>query len=399
MLHLAVPLLLATLASPTTPAAATGSAAAGSPAEAFRARHLSGRTIAASNLTFRVGGGGYTLLDGSLREIVGKDDRPIGFFFEGHGRLSWAVEENESAAAKVYSDNARRVGGFDVGKDRSLTASFTRASLYFAEKERPSLGDPAAANEDASAAYAKHQARFAQDRFPAPELGLAAARANGGVYYSALLEGSRDVRHEVDDVLGNEETLAVVSEMESTPTGFIGWRFSREVAHRPVGRGRHAHPRFDYRLVDVDVDIREGAGGRGTLLVDETVVPERPVRALSFELYSEKLVNKGFTEARTLLSAVTDDRGKPIAHAFAKGQLVLFFPEPLAAHVPLKLRFEYDGGFFGRSFGDNYWDLELGAPWYPRPVSTAAAAHTFHAVIRARKPFTPFASGDVVRRE
>ncbi|MEO6323698.1 MAG: M1 family aminopeptidase, partial [Thermoanaerobaculia bacterium] len=42
---------------------------------------------------------------------------------------------------------------------------------------------------------------------------------------------------------------------------------------------------------------------------------------------------------------------------------------------------------------------ELGAPWYPRPVSTAAAAHTFHAVIRARKPFTPFASGDVVRRE
>lgn len=367
------------------------------PVQPFRASALSGRSLSAAGVAFDAGAGRYALSAGTLWEMRSPDGRVTGFWFSGEGTLTWKA--GDEAASRVYADNASRLGGLK-GTKEGLVAPFAAAVFFLSEAGRPDLPEPQASGAPApEAALREHLERFAEDRLPSPWVGLAAAALDRRVYFAALLRGGEDLRHEVDDVLSDEEAVAVLRKPAGAPVGFPPWRFASVVARRPVGRTRRAAPRVDWKLVAVDADVRETEKDHGLLRVEETIVPQRPLRSALFELRSEDVASRTYAVRATKLTAVTDGEGRPLAHAFEKDALAVFFPAPLAPGAPVKLVFSYDAPFFERVGGDNYWELPIAGAWYPQPVSLgSASAHTWHANVRAKKPFLPLAAGETVRR-
>lgn len=366
------------------------------PVASLRDQRLSGASVAGSGKSFEIGGGTYSFSSGTLWQIVAKDGSAVGAFFEGQGRLTWAA--GEPSAARVYADNAKRVGGIEIGRDNQLEASFGRAAFFFSPAARPDLGTFSAAAAPPGEALTKLRQRFGADRLPSPEAGLAAAGPDGR-YFAALVVAGKDLRHEVDDVLGAEESLSVVERPSGTPSTFPDWRFARAVGRRPVGRERRALPRPHFKLVDVAVDVRETDGGHGLLSAEETLLVERPIRAAALSLVSEELTPRIYSVVPTRMGSVTGEDGRPVPFVFEKNRVVVFFGEPLSPGTRKTLTFRYDGGYFARVGGDNYWELPLGGSWYPQPLPLEAASlHTFRAVVRAKKPFLAFASGETVRR-
>ena len=173
-------------------------------------------------------------------------------------------------------------------------------------------------------------------------------------------------------------------------------RFSRDLSRRPLGRTRRQAPRVDARLVAVDVDVREGPAPWGELKVAETFVAVRPVSFLVLGFATETIYRNDLLETR--LRALTDGDGRPLPYALGDGELVVALPKPLAPGARLTLRLDYEAPYFERAGGDNLWELPIASGWYPQPLAFNSSHHTFHAVVRARKPFLAFASGETVRR-
>lgn len=244
---------------PTAVAAVTVTAPV-DPIAGLRDQRLTGRAVGAAGQTFTSGGGTYRFASGTFWEIAGSDGTPLGLYFEGGAALSWAA--GDDAATRVYADNAKRVGGPSVAADRSLEASFSRASFYSSPVSRPRLPELAAAAATAPAEnFRQHRKRFRADREAAPETGAFAGAVNGTGFTEALLESGKDLRHRVDGTLGFEETLAAMDRPSGTPTTFPDWRFPVVVGRRPVGHARRTAPAPEVRLVDLGVDVRETEGG------------------------------------------------------------------------------------------------------------------------------------------
>ncbi len=381
---------------PAAAAAVTVSAPA-DPLAARREQRLTGRSIDAAGKSFTWGGGAYRFANGSFWEIAGADGAPAGYFFLGAGSLSWSA--GDDAASRVYVDNAKRVGGLSHAADRSLEFAFERASFHASPRSLPAVGDPAAAADAPSDAWERHRQSFRSDRMMPPEFGVAAAAANGTSFGEALLAGSRDVRHRVDGALGFEETLAVLDSPSGLPSTFPGWRYPGVVGRRTVGHARRTAPVPDVRLVDLDVDVRETETGWGAFAVQETLRAERAVRAIVLELRSDILQAHTLSPvAARFLGASTED-GKPVRAILDEGSLLVVLPEAIPAGGSRRISFRYEAPFLARSGGDNRWELQLASAWYPQPPALRAAAfHTFHGVVRAKKPLVPFASGETVRR-
>lgn len=366
------------------------------PAAPFREARLTGRVRNAAGVAFPLGAGRYAFTSGTLSEIAAADDTPIGFFFEGKGTLAWRVEEPE--ASRVFGENAKRLGGFDVAKDGTLTAVFTRASFWLSPPAIPAL-DGFAAGETDTDAFARHRQRFARDQMTPPAFGLAAARLESRASASVVLEGKRDIRHEIDPLFSGEERLAVVAAMEAAPVGFIDWRLARMVGALPIGKALPEAPDVPVVLTGLDVDVRETEDGYGDLAVAETFVPRREVRSLALELASDTLGHRGLSARPTTLTSVTDSAGRELAYAFGKDALLVVLAEKAPAGAPLKLRFAYRAGFFEPQLGSNAWELALAQGWYPAPHGfRSGCLFTYHAVVRAKKPLLAFTSGETVRR-
>jgi hypothetical protein len=359
----------------------------------------SGRSRDAGRVTFQLGSAKYSFASGVLLELVGKDGVFAGWYFAGSGSVTFPAEN--AGTSKVFGDNARRLGGFDVADDGALRASFSNASFWLSEAARPPLdGFAAEASPVLAASFEAHRKRFVKDRFAEPEPALAAALLAKRPYAQVLIEGGRGLRHEVDDLFSGTERVAVEATMEAAPAGYLDWRFSRDVLSRPLGRARHTAPRVEYRLTELDVDVRERTEqGWGDLVVKETLVPERPLRALGFVLRSDSIAGIGLGSASVRMNSVIGEDGKSLPFSFAKDRLIVYLPAEVPAKRPVRLTFDYMAGYFGRPGGDNYWELALGEDWYPAASDwRTSSLFTYHAVIRARKPFTPFTSGDTVRR-
>ncbi len=381
---------------PTAVASVTVTAPA-DPVASLRNQHLTGRFVTAAGKSFTWGGGTYRFTGGAFWEVAGADGTPAGLFFLGGGSLSWSA--GDDAAARVYADNAKRVGGVSRAANGSLEVAFTRASFHASPQAFPAVGDPALAADPPSAAWEQHRKRFRVDREMPPEFGVAAGAANGASFGEALLEGSGDVRHRVDGALGFEETLAVLDSPAGLPSTFPGWRYPAVVGRRTVGHARRTAPVPDVRLVDLDVDVRETETGWGTFAVQETLLAERGVRAIALELRSDILQAHTLSPVAARFMGAFAEDGRRVPAVFEKGLLLLILPEAIPQGASRRITFRYDAPFLTRWGGDNLWELPLAGEWYPQPVALRSAArHTFHAVVRAKKPLVPFASGETVRR-
>lgn len=362
-------------------------------------RVLTGRTLTLNApLSFTAGGGSYTLASGDLREFSERDE-PAGWFFVGSGTMTWKAED--ANAQKVYLENAGRIGGVSR-KDGAVVVSFAEALFTFSEAGRPAspvLAPLPAGSAEAVAAFQRFAARFKDDRLPTPGTALLLARREKRAYFSALLAGGKDVRHDLDAATRDEETLQVVERPAGVPMDFPALRVSRTIGMRPIGRDRRSAPRADYVLADLSVDVREGATPRGAFVVEETLVPAVAASTFAFQLGSETLSPRAFTPQPTRFAGVTDESGRKLGWVYDNDLLLVLLPQPAPAGQPVKLAFSYDAAFFDREGGDNYWELGLGAGWYPQPLEWGAQSrHPFRATVRARKPLVPFATGSTVRR-
>lgn len=373
------------------------------------AQSLSAASAHTAGLVLEVGAGRYTLGTGRLWRIEAADGRSIGLYFEGRGSLVWSADTPN--AARVYAENARRAGGLRVGKDRTLAAEFGQAAFYFSRGAQPNL-ETAFSPEAATPASGLEglRRRFRNDRLPSPEYGAAAAGAVP--FVEVLIAADKDIRHVVDDAFAGEEALFVLGPLAFAPAGFPDWRFGVPVAVRPRGRSRRETPRPAIRLVDVDADVRETDRNRGLFDVRETLRFERAAEGVALDLVSETMTSWKYSVLPTNMTSVTGEDGRRLPYVLDKDRLFVYFHPAVRAGQTLKIRFGYDAGFFERLHGYNFWELPHASgwsrqptptltrgAWYPQPVNGGfVSPHTFRAQVRARKPLTPFATGEIVRR-
>jgi hypothetical protein len=96
------------------------------------------------------------------------------------------------------------------------------------------------------------------------------------------------------------------------------------------------------------------------------------------------------------LAKVTDEAGRELAFSHGRDEVVIQLREPAPPDKPVKVRFEMDGDFLVRPGGDSYWELGVWS-WFPQP-ELCEQFFTFHALVKVKKPFIPFATGRTVRR-
>lgn len=391
---LALGLLLAVPAAaqdgpPPVPAPATSAPSPGAP---YTEPVLSGRAVDTLGAKFTVGAARYELSRGRLWELTTKEGAPVGAFYLGAGSL--AISAGDPQAVRLAARNAKHVGGAKA-VDGELRASFSAATFLFSSALRPGWAF-AAAEEAPVRRFAAHVERFARDRTPQVASRLAISEAAKGAFFAATLEADPDLRHVFDPMTDDEEVLRVVDRPAGLPGGFPEMRFSRDLCRRPLGRTRRQAPRVDARLVAVDVDVREGKAPWGDLRVTETFLAVRPLSFLVLDFATDTLVKNDLLETR--LRSLADGDGRPLAYALGNGELVVALPHPLPPGARFTLRLEYEAPYFERAGGDNLWELPIASGWYPQPGAPNASHHTFHAVVRARRPLLPFASGNTVRR-
>ena len=135
------------------------------------------------------------------------------------------------------------------------------------------------------------------------------------------------------------------------------------------------------------------------MTVVESLVPiGRPITALRLDLewtiYT--FLGNNLTTRTERLRKVTDEAGRSLAFVHDYDEVVIQLAESAAPERPIKLKFEIDGDFLVSPAGDSYWELGI-SDWFPQP-SLAGQFYTFHATVRVKKPFVPFAPGKTVRR-
>lgn len=374
-------------------------APATNPADAFLLPVLTGRSVSSTGLVFTAGAGRYEFTSGTAWEVADGAGKPLGLWIRGEGRFEWSTED--AGAMKVFRENAGRVGGLDAKKDGPIVGKVEEALVLFSVASRPA-GLPEFRGEAPEAAppppLKTFLDRWKDDALPAPAAGLCAAAVDDRKYFLSYLIAGKDVRHEVDETREDFDTLTVVERPRGLPATADAVRVGRTVARNPLGRGLRTAPRVDWLLTDLSVDVRETAESRGTFTVEETIVPQRTLSALSFDLDGRSFSPRLLSRRETLLEQVTLGDGTRLSTCFGGGALVVFLPKPAAAGVPLTLRFRYDAPYFER-YGDNYWELPLAGAWYPQPLALMVQArHGMKAIVRAKKPLVPIAPGRTLRR-
>ena len=360
-----------------------------------------GEAVSVSGLRLAAGRVSCLLKSGRAAAVRAGED-VVGLFFEGEGAMEYLSSDPIEAPVVLF--DAKKASSLRSEKtDRGifLRDSFRRI-LWLAQGGQPLpqiVGAPAPSLADA---FRKQRAKFqrmhapplshdfALHRVDAPDAPLVWAEMDGGredLLYG--LNGSDDA----------SEWLVTLTKSESNDPEMRKFLWLVPMSHQLLERDRRDPPRTRFLLTDVDLQLSASAGNDAKLTVVETLVPVgRPARALRFDLESTIYAQAGAnlaTRSERVLS-VTDEAGRPLAFDHRLDELVVELAAPAEPGQPIRLRFEIEGDFLVRPRGDNYWELGV-RPWFPQPP-LAGQAYTFHALVRVKKPFVPFASGETVRR-
>jgi len=165
-----------------------------------------------------------------------------------------------------------------------------------------------------------------------------------------------------------------------------------------LGRDRRDPPKPAFLLTDVDLEVRASDDKDVRLTAVETIVPQVPLRVLAFDLEGKVYTTLGqhLSERNEHVKKITDEQGRDLSFDHAVSGLLVQLAEPTVEGRPIKLRFEIEGDFLVHPGGSNFWELGVW-PWFPQP-ELCEQYYTFHALVRVKKPFVPFASGRTIRR-
>lgn len=363
-------------------------------AEAVRAVQVVGAPLAETARTYRVG---HLELQASGGDVyaVRAAGRAVGLFLHGGGRFTYHSENR--LEREVFPLNVRRATRLQA-KDGALSGDFARALVLdpgVAERLEGFTLASEPAPEPVRSALSAHLGRFEKDRVAADHL-VAQALLEGAtdaVAVARLEAGGGDLLYVHDGLREHAESLAV---MERFPSGtpVSGQRWAQGLSHQPLGEPLGHRPRR-YVLKHVDVELVNPAERAMTLDVREVFEAQAPLRSLELDLWSERFTDNGAFPYQ--LQSVTTADGQRLAHSHRLGDLVVQLAEPLAAGQEIELRFRISGDVLDRPGGHSFWWLPI-ANWFPHPPRMDMAAFSYHAVVKAAKPFVPFSMGHEVRR-
>lgn len=357
-------------------------------AASITARKLSGRAIRLSGekpLTLESRAAAYSLIKGTLWEVVTSKGEALGYFFKGEGNLRWkrspALAETGVSAAPG-DELAKQLGKFLKADERGAEFRFQEASFLSAGVNP--LKVPAAweAQKPPSDALQKHGRRFENPFLPPVDPALATALVEKDrPFFAAQLEGKKDLVHHEDGVFSGEALLWVVS--QGAPALLLDSWSVRE--------------RSGWMLNSVELDIREleRSHGLGLFRVTEEIRLEEAASVLVFALLSDP----PFTPSPVFFDSLSEEKLGDLPFILKNGRLFVFLPETLPAGTSLSLRMRYQGGLLPRYEPDRLgWELPGHQAWYPRPARFENVRATFRGTVRSRKPSQPLAPGQELRR-
>ena len=359
-----------------------------------------GDAVNVGSMTFTTGHLECKVSSGRAAPVLA-GEQVVGFFFEGNGEMQYVSAD--SIEAPVVMFNARKGSSIKPEKSEKgvrLRDRFTRM-LWIAQGEPlPALtGAAAAPLQDSLAREREKFLRvfgaplsydFAIQRFDTPSLPRLRVEMDGG---------GEDLVYERAEGDNGWEALSILRKTTSDDPEMRKFSFSETLSFQAIGRDRRDPPRPRVVLSDLDVDLRASAGTSATMTVVETLVPVgRALSVLRFDLDRTIYTTFGrnLTRRNERLQKVTDEAGRSLPFVHDYDQALIQLAEPAVPDRPIKLKFEIDGDFLVSPGGDSYWQLGM-RPWFPQP-SLVGQFFTFHAVVRVKKPFVPFAPGKTIRR-
>ncbi|HEY4228862.1 MAG TPA: hypothetical protein VGO79_01755, partial [Thermoanaerobaculia bacterium] len=329
-------------------------------------------------------------------------DEVVGLFFEGDGTMEYVSADPIEAPVVVF--NTRKASSLSAEKTEKGTrvrSSFKRL-LWLASAEVPAAGTGAGSGTLAGS-FREQREKFGRVHWAPLSYAFAERRLNGTDAPQVWVEmdGAREsLVYRLDGAENPFEELAVLRTTDSQEAEFKKFLWPVTLSATPVGRDRRDPPKARFVVTDVDLELNASAGNDVRISVVETIVPVgRPRSVFAFDLDSVAYSEAGASvAARSLrVKKVTDEQDRALDYQHKNDALLVQLHEPAAAEKPIKLRFEIDGDFLIRPGGDNYWELGIW-PWFPQP-ELCEQYYTFHALIRVKKPFVPFAPGVTVRRD
>ena len=232
---------------------------------------------------------------------------------------------------------------------------------------------------------------------PARDVSL--ARANGGKgYVHALLRSDKGTFVLDVDARPNAriETLLELETLQAPYGDVAGRLMQRRLVHQPVGRSWWEPVEVPYSVPEVTSEI---VNDRGTHVVvtsrSKVVSANTALRLLSFGI-GEYVYDNDQRIHPVLVQRVLVD-SQPAKYRFARGNLLVALPRPLAVGESVVVEAVVEGEFAQRPGGDNYFDLG-GGQIAPSPGDGARDAASYDIRVEVPKPFVPFASGDTVER-
>jgi hypothetical protein len=363
--------------------------------------HLTvGKAMLVGPLTLSSGHIECKLQSGNAAPVLAGDD-VVGIYFEGLGSMEYLSVDPVEAPSVMF--NARKGSSLKpekTDKGMRLHDNFTRILWLAQGQPLPSLsGQPAS---PLAAGFASQREKFRRLSGPPLSYDFAIQKLNSPETPQVRVEmdgGAEALIYGLGGTLNPSEGLSVARASESDDPEMRKFLFRETLSHQPIGWDSRDVPKPRVLLTDVDLELKASAGSDASLTIVETLVPmDRPLAALRLDLDSTvyTFFGRNLTKRSERLSKVTDEAGRSLVFVHDYDEALVQLAEPAAADRPIKLKFEIDGNFLVQPGGDSYWELGSRG-WFPQP-SVGGQFYTFHAVVRVKKPFVPFAPGTTVRR-
>jgi hypothetical protein len=329
-------------------------------------------------------------------------DEVVGIFFEGTGTMDYLSADPLEASTVLF--NAKKGSSLKPERtDKGVRLRDTfRHVLWLAQgRSLPALTG-AAFNGGIEASFQAQREKFGRviGAPPSHDFAIQKLDAPAAAFVHAELDGgAEDVVYEMQGMDNPDEYLSVLASSESDDPEARKYLYEHLLSRQPVGRDSRVPPPPRVILADVDVDLKASDGDDATLSVLETLIPVgKPIAALRLHLRSRFYTSFGnnLTTRDERLRKVTDESGRSLPFVHNDQEVLVQLAEPVPPDRPVKLKFDIDGNFLVRPGGDSYWELGT-TSWFPQP-SLSGQFYTFHANVRVKKPFVPFAPGKTVRR-
>jgi len=347
----------------------------------------------------RIGSLELTLTSGTIAPVLAGNDT-IGVFFSGTGK--YVYKSKDPIERSLVQFEAKKLDrAAVVGADGTVTISgdFDRVLIRAGGIELPT--GSADVTTDLAAAFKKQREDFGNVFWEPPSHLLLRQRLDAPSTPVAVVEigSGRDSQGYILDTLDEKEErfyALITRNGLYNMADLRGALFPIKISEQPVGRTRAAFLQPRFLLVNLDYTLIAGDKANAKISIAETIVPRTtPQSVLRFNLMTGKRDSAGNVRAMNV-TAVTDEKGKPLPFHHDYGSLLVGLPAKAAADQPLVLKFDISGDFLIRPDNASFWHLGI-EPWFPQP-DLNGQYYTIHSIVKLKKPWVAFASGETVKR-